>query len=168
MDFKEKEIKDLSENPFKLIGDDWMLITAGKSDDFNTMTASWGNMGILWHKPVATCFIRPQRHTFDYANNAPYFTLSFFDEKYRKILNFCGSRSGRDTDKVKETGLNPVFIEDNIIGFEQARMVIVCKKLYEGDLQPGNFLFQELIDKNYKKNDFHRFYIGEIVKYLEK
>ena len=96
--------KTLTMNPFTLIGDQWLLITAGTPEHCNTMTASWGGVGVLWAEPSATCYIRPQRYTKEFVDNSDYFTLCFFDESYRKALNLCGSTSGRDVDKIKECG----------------------------------------------------------------
>ena len=155
----------ITDNCFKLIDKDWMLITAGTMDSFNTMTASWGALGILWHKQIAICFIRPQRFTYEFTEKNDYFTLSFFEEEYRKILKLCGTKSGRDIDKVKETGLKPVESEKGGIYFEQARLVLECKKLYFDDFKPENFL-EPSIQKNYPSNDYHRIYIGEIISCL--
>lgn len=156
------------ENIFKMIGDDWMLITAGKHDHFNMMTASWGTMGILWNKPIAICFIRPQRYTYQFAGKYDYFTLSFFEEKYRKILQICGSRSGRDTDKVEAAGLNPLETELGNICYAQSRLFIECRKLYFGDLKKENFVLPDIASHNYPTGDYHRFYIGEIVNYYKR
>ena len=97
----------INENVFKLLDVQWMLITAGNEDKYNTMTASWGGLGVLWNKSIATIYIRPQRYTFEFVENNSIFNLSFFDKKYKPALNFCGSKSGRDYDKAKETGLTP-------------------------------------------------------------
>ena len=103
--------KDIDKNVIKLIGQDWMLVTAGDQEKFNMMTASWGSMGYLWNKPVVMVFVRPQRYTFEFTEKKDEFTLSFFDEKYRHALNVCGSVSGRDVNKVQESGLTPYFTE---------------------------------------------------------
>ena len=161
----EEEIQD---NAFKLIGKDWMLITAGTSDSFNTMTASWGGMGILWNKPVVFIFVRPQRFTHEFTEKNGCFTLSFFDKKYRKALSFCGTHSGRDTDKIKETGLTPRVTPSENITFDESRLFIECKKLYKGNLKAGGFLFEELISKNYPTEDFHTVYIGEVTSCWKK
>lgn len=155
------EIKD---NVFKAVGKDWMLITAGDDKGFNTMTASWGGLGVLWNKSVAFTFIRKQRYTYEFTENKDLFTLCFFDEDYRNALSICGSKSGRDIDKVKETGLTPVHI-DGTTYFDEARLVLVCKKQYFQDIDPKNFLNAD-IEKNYPAKDYHRMYIGEIVKVL--
>ena len=162
--FKETTISEINENVFNMIGKRWMLITAGNKENFNMMTASWGGLGVLWNKNVAFCFIRPHRYTYKFAEEQDYFTLSFYDEKYRDALNICGTKSGRDIDKAKETGLVPVF-DDNGVYFEQAQIVLKCKKLYFQDINPTNFLSGE-IDLNYSKKDYHRMYVGEITGVL--
>jgi len=157
----------IRDNVFKLIDSDWMLITAGTLKGWNTMTASWGGLGILWNKPVAFCFVRPTRHTFGFMEKNDRFTLSFFTERYRAALNLCGTKSGRDTDKARATGLTPVAGRRGFTSFAQARMVLECRKLYFQDLNPKAFLDSAII-KNYPKRDFHRMYIGEITRCLVK
>jgi flavin reductase (DIM6/NTAB) family NADH-FMN oxidoreductase RutF len=162
--FKTIAPTDITDNVFKLLDKDWMLVTAGGLDHFNTMTASWGHLGILWSLPVAIAYVRPQRYTYQFTNRYPYYTLSFFTEAYRPILQFCGSRSGKNVDKIAETGLTPVETERGNVIFNEARLVLECKKIYEDDLKKKNFLLPEVAKKNYPKDDFHRFYMGEIVK----
>ncbi len=153
--------EEINKNTFHLIDKDWMLITAGVLTDFNTMTASWGGFGILWNQAVTFIFVRPQRYTYEFLEKYDHFTLSFFDKSHRKMLNYCGKYSGRDKDKVKETGLVPVETPGKNIYFEQADMVLECRKIYYNDILPENFL-DPLIIKNYPENDFHRLYIGSI------
>ena len=162
--FEKREVKTLSDNVFTLLDTDWMLITAGKPESFNTMTASWGGFGILWGKPTATCVIRPQRHTASFMNTNDYFTLTFFAEEHRNILNLCGKTSGRNTNKIKETGLTPLFTAHETIAYEQSRMIMVCRKLYVDDFNPEKFTDTSIPGKIYPTNDFHRFYIAEIVE----
>ena len=121
---KEISPYELNDNIFKTIGKDWTLVTAGTEDKYNTMTASWGSVGIMWNKPVAFTFIRPQRYTYEFIENNEYYTLSVYGEEYRKALTLCGTKSGRDIDKAKETGLTPVF-KEKAPYFEQARLVLV-------------------------------------------
>ena len=161
--FQKTDPKRLKDNFFRVLDDEWMLITAGSSEEYNVMTASWGTMGILWNKPVAVCFIRPHRYTFQFTEKSDYYTLSFFDPSHRKILNICGNKSGRDVNKIRETGLIPMITGCGNIGYEQARMVMECKKLYADFLGENHFVVSEIARKNYPSKDFHRFYIGEIV-----
>jgi len=167
--FDSIEITELQENFFTLIKDDWMLLTAGTINSFNTMTASWGTMGILWNKPIAVCFIRPHRYTFEFVEKNECFTLSFFASRHREILDFCGTHSGRDIDKVGHTGLKTVETDLGNITFEQARLVFECRKIYADILKPDHFLLPEVVRKNYPGKDFHKFYVGEILGcYLKK
>lgn len=160
--FTNMDPQALNENAFKLIGSDWMLITAGTPESFNTMTASWGWMGIMWNKPVAISVIRPQRYTYEFIEKSENYTLTFFPEEYRSALNLCGTKSGRDVDKVKETGLTPAVTDSGAVYFEEARIVLACRKLYHQDIDPKNFADPE-IDKMYPIQDYHRMYFGEIV-----
>lgn len=164
--FKKIELKNFTCNPFELVGKQWLLITAGDKKKCNTMTASWGGFGVLWNKNVANIFIRPQRHTYDFIEESEYFTLSFLPEENRDILTFCGRNSGKDIDKIKESGLETIH-SDNGIYFEQSELVFVCKKLYYTDINPNNFIDLDL-DKNYPNKDYHRHYVGEIVGVLVK
>jgi flavin reductase (DIM6/NTAB) family NADH-FMN oxidoreductase RutF len=158
------QIKD---NIFKLLDKDWMLITAGTPEDFNTMTASWGGFGILWNKPVAYLFIRPTRYTFEFAEKYDFITLSFFTEEYRKALTLCGSLSGRNTDKINKSGLTPIPASSGGVTFNEARMYFDCIKLYFSDINPANFRKPET-DKHYPLKDYHRMYICEIMNCYEK
>lgn len=153
--------EDISENAIRLIGKEWMLITAGSIGSYNTMTASWGALGMLWNKPVVFIFIRPQRYTFEFVENNQLFTCCFFDKKYRKVLNYCGSNSGRDVDKAKETGLHPAVSPQGSVFFEEARLFFECKKISQQDIDPKGFLSADIL-KNYPDSDYHRMYIGEI------
>jgi len=166
MPFVEIKPDLLSDNPFKLINADWMLVTAGSPEKFNTMTASWGGLGVLWERRVAFVFIRPTRYTYEFIERTAGFTLSFFGEEHRKALQLCGSRSGRDTDKVKETGLTPVP-DAGLVYFNEARIVLACRKLYYQDIGPERFLDPK-IGSLYPQKDYHRMYVGEIVKCLRK
>ena len=156
----------IGDNAFRAIGQGWMLITAGAVDSFNTMTASWGMWGHLWERDVCFCFVRPQRYTFGFMEQASHFTLSFFDEAYRPALNFCGSHSGRDTDKMAATGLTPVAGSSGAVYFAQARLVLECRKIYAQNIVPGSFIDPAIPAEVYAKADFHRMYVGEIVRCL--
>ncbi len=160
---KEINIKELKESAVSLFDDRWCLITAGNEKSWNTMTASWGAMGELWNKDVCFCFIRPQRYTYEFTEREEYFTLSFFSEEYKKALTFCGRNSGRDVDKAKETGLTPKAT-DSSITFEEAEIVLVCKKLAFQDIKPEGFVDMTIDASCYPAKDYHRMYIGEIVK----
>ena len=165
--FKEIKPSEIVNNPFDLIGKDWALVTSKNGEGCNTMTASWGGVGIMWNKPVAFTFIRPQRYTFGLMENEDYYTLSFFDEEYRDALKFCGTKSGRDYDKVKETGLTPVY-DESAPYFEESKLVLVCKKLYAQNLNRESIIDEATVSPAYTADDFHKMYISEIVKVLVK
>ena len=137
--WKEITPEEITKNPFRLIGKDWALVTAGNQEKVNTMTISWGGVGIMWGKPVAYVFIRPQRYTKQFIDAQEELSLSFYDENYREMLSFMGSKSGRDLDKIKEMGLTLNF-EKNVPYFEEANMVLSLRKLYKQDLTKESFL----------------------------
>ena len=160
----EINVRELKDNFVKMISNDWALLTAGKSDDFNTMTVSWGGIGELWGKDVCFVFVRPQRYTYEFMEKNDYFSLSFFGGEYKKELGICGSKSGRDIDKIAEIGFVPVDLGDTV-GFEQAKVTVILKKLAYQDMKPDGFVDQSIMS-NYANNDLHRVYVGEIVKLI--
>lgn len=156
--------EELTDNVIRLIGEDWMLVTAGVPGDFNTMTASWGGIGHLWNRPVAFVFVRPERYTYDFMEREDRFTLSFFDGRYRPDLALLGTLSGRDTDKLARTSLTPVPSAGGGVSFSQARIVLDCKKLYVSDLKEDGFLDRTLLPRFYDAahGGLHRMYIARI------
>ena len=165
MAFKEVDIKSLNFNPFTKIGSEWMLITAGDQSGYNTMTASWGAVGVMWGKPSATCYIRKSRFTKEFVDAGEYFTLTVLKDGNRQALNTLGSKSGRDMDKMHESGLTPVFVEGQPT-FEEAELVLICRKRGVTDIAPDD-MAQEVQDKWYGDHDYHTMYIGEIVATYE-
>ena len=168
MDFKTISPKELTENPFRLLDDGWMLLTAGDPSESNPMTVSWGGLGVLWGKCVATCYVRPQRYTLGLMEKNEYFTLSAYPESCRKALAYCGAHSGRDGDKAAACGLTPASDETGAPYFQEARLVLVCRKLYHQDFRPEQFTDPAVAEANYAAGDYHRMYIGEIVRVLVK
>ena len=193
MPFIEVSAKDLKTNPFSILYDQWALVSAGGQEpvltssgtgqepvltssgtgqepvlNCNTMTVSWGMMGTMWNKPVVTVFIRPQRYTKKFVDQTDTFTLSFYPKEYKKALGLLGSKSGRDGNKIAESGLTPYFVEDTL-AFEEAHTIIVCRKLF-GDqtLDAVKFVDRKLEPEFYPEKDFHRIYFGEVVKVLVK
>ena len=165
--FRSSAPTDLPDNFFSRIGEDWMLITAENPlGEANTMTASWGCAGILWNKPVAVCFIRPQRYTYGIVEDADTLSLSFFPAgAHRDALRYCGTQSGRDGDKFAATGLTLTHAENGTPYVSEANLVLVCRKLYADDLKKGCFIDPAML-KHYPADDFHRFYICEITRVL--
>lgn len=152
--------------PFTSIGHDWMLISAGSGtsrNEWNAMTASWGGFGVHWNRRTVSCVIRPTRHTFPFAEREPLLTFSFFGPEHKKALQICGSVSGRDTDKAEAAGIEPVVLEPGAVGFSQARLSLVCRKIYAQDMSPACFIDKSL-DSFYELKDYHRMYICEILR----
>jgi flavin reductase (DIM6/NTAB) family NADH-FMN oxidoreductase RutF len=164
--FQTLDPEAVQDNVFRLIGKDWMLITAGIRESFNTMTASWGGMGVLWDKKMCFAFVRPTRYTSEFLEKSEFYTFSFLEEQYRDILIYCGTKSGRDVNKVIETNLTPIFGNGTVF-FAEARLVMECRKIYVQDITPGNFLDQTM-NEYYPKKDYHRIYVGEIVRCLKR
>lgn len=148
-------------NIYKMLSENWMLITAGDNSDFNMMTASWGGLGHMYNKPVAFCFINPTRHTIKYMEKSDTYTLSFYTETYREALNYCGSHSGKDTDKVAGSGLTPVATPMGSMAFSEAWMIIECKKMAAQQFTADAILTPEAKGKWGK--ELHKMFIGEII-----
>jgi flavin reductase (DIM6/NTAB) family NADH-FMN oxidoreductase RutF len=165
---KEISVSELQLNPMTMIAKEWMLVTAGNArHGYNTMTASWGHLGSIWGHggglPTAVVYLRPQRYTKEFVDREELFTITVFSEEYRKALGYLGSHSGRDGDKVAAAGLTPVFEED-FTTFAEAKLTLVCRKLYRGSINADGFVDQSIIAEHYPKSDFHDFYIGQIIK----
>lgn len=163
---READLFNVPVNPVTLIGKEWMLISAGNENSFNMMTASWGGIGVMWGKNVSTIVLRPQRYTLEFADREDYYALNFFDEKYRPVLSYCGSNSGRDVNKKKETGLTP-FFDGDAPYFSEAKLVLICRKLYKQSINPAGFLDKSLESRYYPEKDYHQCFVGEIVKVLQ-
>lgn len=168
MGFKSVEVTEINENFIKNIGSEWMLITAGNKEKYNMMTASWGFAGVMWGFPAVIAAIRPQRYTIEFAEKEKYFTLSFYGED-KKIHAVCGKESGREVDKTAKTGLTPIFDTDtNAPYFNEARLVLICEKVYVQTLEKDGFLNGEIPDAIYAANDYHKMFYGKILKALVK
>lgn len=153
-----------SGNPFSLIGSEWMLVAAAKPDGkINFMTASWGGLGVLWNRNVCFIFVRPSRYTYEFTEAADNITLSFFDANYRSALNYCGTKSGRDADKLKECGLHAEN-KDGFVTFEEAKLTINTKKLYASPIEARYFIDKSIIDN---PSNLHKMYVCEIESIFE-
>lgn len=165
--FNETTPEKLESNPFTMIGKQWMLVTAEKEGKVNTMTASWGGLGIMWNKNVAFVVIRPQRYTKEFVDHADTFSLSFYDESFRKELAYLGNVSGRDEDKINNAGLT-IHYHKNTPYFEEANTVIICKKLFNQTFDKSSFIDMDIPPHMYPEDDYHTLYIAEIKTILQK
>lgn len=150
---------------FGIFNDVWALLTAGDKDGYNSMTISWGGLGTLWSKPVATVYVKPVRYTHQFMEKSDYFTVSFFSEEHRNALMLMGMKSGRNADKVKEAGLTADFLENSVM-FKEAKTTLLCKKIYKQDLDVGN-MPEDVVKAFYTGEAAHTMYIGEVVDIIE-
>ena len=165
--FKEIKATEIKENGIDLLANQWGLVTAGTEAGYNTMTVSWGAIGELWGRDCATIYIRPQRYTREFIDSNDYFTLSFYPPELKSIHSVCGSKSGRDCNKTEATGLTPVFDREAPY-FDEAKLVLVCKKMAVSKMEPTQFLDDTIDSKWYPEKDYHYVYYGEIIKTLVK
>lgn len=169
---KEIQATEIGENLVKLISKDWMLVTAGSENNFNTMTANWGFIGELWFKDMVEVFIRQERFTKEFVDREGRFTLCFFPEEYKKNLSVLGTKSGRDMDKIHNSGLTPITLESGQIAFEEAKLIIECKIVYSDILDEGKFLDHSIFDQCYANpkipGGIHTRYYAEIEKVFSK
>ena len=138
MTMTDISLTDLEIHSFTRFDRDWALLTAGTSDDFNSMTISWGGLGTIWGMPVAFLVVKPVRYTFEFLCRHDELTLSWFGPEYKKALKIFGSKSGRDTDRVAETGLTPGEV-DGAISYQEANEVMVCRKVFMQQLDRSKF-----------------------------
>lgn len=154
-------------DPFTKIGKEWALVTAGTKIKANTMTISWGGVGVLWGKNVAYVFIRDSRYTKEFIDANEFFSITFLSEKYRDALNYCGSHSGREGDKLEKAGLT--FATRHSIPFiDEGNLVFLCKKMSATKLTEDSFLVPEIQEKWYKDGDMHTMYIAEIIEIMAR
>lgn len=148
--------------PFEAIGKDWMLITAEAAGRINPMTASWGALGVLWHKCACTCYIRHSRYTLELMEQTDVFSLTFFPPERKEWLTHCGSHSGRDEDKPAKLGMTPLRTPHGVI-WQECRLGIVCRRMYAQDMNPDR-IPEEVKHDCYPHGDFHRMIIGEVLE----
>ena len=161
--FEKVNIQDLKFNPFDEISNHWVLISAKKDGVVNTMTASWGQLGHLWGKNVMTVYIRPQRYTKEFVDAGEFFTLTFFDGERKEEMGYLGKVSGRDEDKISKVGFHVVKTDEEQPTFEEGKMVFVCKKLMETQLNPEEFIDPEVDGRWYPQKDYHHMYTAEVI-----
>ena len=168
--FAPADVKTLDINPFHAIGDRWALVSAGTPQSGNTMTISWGFMGVMWNKPSVTVAIRQSRHTKGFIDGAELFTVSFYPDELKKALGFCGSKSGKDFEpngKAAAAGLTALDA-DGALAYEEAELILVCKKTYCAEMSAENFIGGENLSAFYADGDMHTAYIGEIIAAYKK
>ena len=155
---------ELTTDIFSLFDKKWALLTAGNRDSFNSMTVSWGGLGTLWGKSVATVYVRTSRYTHEFMDREDFFTLSFFPEACRDKLLLLGTRSGRDMDKMNASGLEALDCAHGIT-YREAELTLVCRKLFMERLDPAK-LEGELRETLYAHDAPHDMFIGEVTELI--
>ncbi len=166
--FKECNINDIQESFTNLIGNRYALITVADNTKVNMMTASWGTMGIMWSKNIVNMVVRPSRFSYNFLIENDYFTLNFLTEGNEDVYRLCGTKSGRECDKVKETGLETIEIDKSMYAFDKSEYVFVCKKLYSQPMDKQYFIDADFAEKTYPNEDIHTMFIAEIEKIYVK
>lgn len=168
--FQPLELDEITMNPFTQIGKDWFAITAKKGDSVNSMTAAWGGMGVMWGKNVVYVVVRDSRYTKEFLDASDTFSLTFFDmthKRNRSTLQYLGSKSGREEDKISNALLNINYHGDTPF-IDEGNSVFICRKMYCGPM-PSEFFTDANIDNTwYKDGDYHNLYIGEITDFLAR
>lgn len=153
---------EIKENPIQLFDQSWAQLTAGRSGDLNTMTISWGSLGELWNKPVVTVYVSRDRYTHEFMEREDRFTVAFFPEQYRPALNYLGTCSGRDSDKIAESGLTLELLASGQPSFAEADMVIEARKIYGAPFSAEGFGDVPAVFYASRGIGIHSVYIGEI------
>jgi len=145
-----------------------LLVGQGKDGKPNPMTIAWGAMMFAWNKPVFVAMVRNSRYTYKLMEESNTFTINFLGKEYHKELSLCGTKSGFNVDKWKETKLTPVnakTVETKII--EEAFLNIECKVIFTNDMNYED-LNKTIIEQHYQKHisgkTSHKFYYGEILE----
>ena len=161
--------KTMTPEVFRIFDTQKALLTAGDRTACNTMTIGWCQMGDLWNRNTCTVYVRPERYTYQLMENHDYFTVSVLPENCGDIMRLCGSKSGRDTDKIKECGLTLCSGTGDAPFFQEAEWVLVCRKLYVQDLSPECVKDADIF-KFYTSamGGWHRMYVGEVLEAYHK
>jgi flavin reductase (DIM6/NTAB) family NADH-FMN oxidoreductase RutF len=153
---------ELNYKAFSIWKGQGILITSGdfETGQYNTMTIGWGSLGVIWSIPFAMVAVRPTRYTYKFMEEYDSFTLCAFSPAYRPALDLLGTKSGRDGDKIRESGLT-VIASQYVASpaFAEAELILECKKNYWSDLDPSHFL-DGRIENSYPLKDYHRIYFG--------
>ena len=169
--FQPYPVDLLEFNPFSKIGTEWMAVTAGDKNKANTMTASWGTVGVLWGKNVVSIFIRESRYTKEFIDKQDTFSLTFFDtqDKENKLaLKYFGAVSGRNEDKISSAKMHVDYASDGTPYIDEGNLILVCRKMSATKILPEQFIDASIDSAWYKDKDYHTMYIAEVTEVLAR
>lgn len=166
--WKEITPRDIEGNPVKMFADEWFELAAGKEGDMNLMTIAWGTLGELWSKPVVTVYVSTSRYTYEYMEKNDYFTITHFPASMREKLQYLGTASGRDEDKVKGADLTVEFTDLGNPIFAEADLAIECKKIYSDQFKADKLPLERRQWHEETGTGIHVMYVGEIVNVWKK
>ena len=140
-----------------------VLMTTKADGQVDTMTIGWGTMGIQWGKPIFIAYVRESRYTKTLVDKNPEFTINVpYGEYDKSILGFCGTKSGRDTDKIKELGLHLEEGETvSVPAIRELPLTLECKVIYKQE-QIKEAIAPDALARYYPEGDFHTAYYGQI------
>jgi len=172
-DFKPFDfVQDFKGNPFSFfMGDEGhgVLLCAGDKSGANAMTIGWGTLGTLWEKPIVTIYVRGGRHTHQFLEKCPYFTIMKFADT--KVTDYMGTHSGRDGDKASALGLHIAYTKNGTPYYKEATEVIECRIMYARPFSKEGYrdsVPQEVYTEPATEADIHTEYIAEIVGAMKK
>ena len=167
--FKKFNVReDFTENGFQWFHDA-ELLAAGDKEKSNAMTIGWGGIGTLWGSTALTVYVAEKRYTKEFMDKAEYFTVMTFDVKDSKVLNYMGTKSGRDGDKAQALGLHTAYTANGTPYYTEATMVIECKIMYAAPFDPQYFKSDVPMNMySHFPAGVHSMYIGEVVNAWKK
>ena len=160
--------RDIEGNPIRMFADDWFELAAGTEGDMNLMTIAWGTLGQLWGKPVVTVYVSTSRYTYEYMEKNDYFTITHFPASMRQKLQYLGTASGRDEDKVKGAELTVEFTDLGNPIFTEADLAIECQKIYSDQFTADKMPVERRQWHEETGTGIHVMYVGEIVNVWKK
>lgn len=160
--------RDIEGNPVRMFADDWFELAAGNEGDMNLMTIAWGTLGQLWAKPVVIVYVSTSRYTYEYMEKNDYFTVTHFPASMRQKLQYLGTASGRNEDKVKGAELTVEYTELGNPIFAEADLAIECKKIYSDQFKADKMPIERRQWHEETGTGIHVMYVGEIVNVWKK
>ena len=161
-------VEDFTDNGFQWCREA-QLLAAGNKEKSNSMTIGWGAIGTLWQRSALIVYVAEQRYTKEFMDKADYFTVMSFDVENSKVLNYMGSKSGRDGDKAEALGLHTAYTSNGTPYYTEAIMIIECKVMYVAPFDPVGFKSE--VPQNMYSHfpaGIHTMYIGEVVNAWKK